>query len=73
MRNRKLLTLVGLAVGLCLVSAVSAMAAEDKTPKRLTSTTTATGETITKYGDVLYTKQAAPGDTVWIRRPSPTR
>ncbi|MFH1277399.1 MAG: T9SS type A sorting domain-containing protein [Candidatus Eisenbacteria bacterium] len=67
MRNTKLLTLIALAVGLSLVMAVSAMAATEKTPKEMTTLSSVPGEIITKTGDVLFTKQAAPGDTVWIR------
>lgn len=73
MRNTKLLTLVALAVGLCMVTVVTAMASVETTPKLQPTSSRVPGEVLTNSGDVLYTKNAAPGDTVWISVHDDTR
>ena len=66
MRNSKFTALVAMALGILLITAVTAMAAVEKTPKPLTRASDLRGQIITDAGDVLWTKQGSRADTTWI-------
>ena len=63
--GRKQIALLG--AGLILVTAGFASALEERTPKPVTRVAPRGASTFTSSGDVLSTKQAAAGDTTWIR------